>query len=66
MTSKILVINIFYSLSVGLMLRILLSILNLPNYFAVVSVGRKEDICKQMTATTETLLSHGETLRFMT
>ena len=40
MTSKRLAINIFYSLSVGLMLRILLSI-NLPNYFAVVSEVRK-------------------------
>lgn len=58
MTSKRLVINIFYPSSVGLMLRILLSILNLSNYFAVVSEVRKEDIYKQMTATTETLLSN--------
>lgn len=58
MTSKRLVINIFYPSSVGLMLRILLSILNLPNYFAVVSEVSKEDIYKQMTATTETLLSN--------
>lgn len=44
MTSKRLVINIFYPSSVGLMLRILLSILNLPSYFAVVSEVKKEDI----------------------
>lgn len=59
MTSKRLVINIFYPPSVGLMLRILLSILNLPSYFAVVSEVIKEDIYKQITATTETLLSNG-------
>lgn len=59
MTSKRLVINIFYPSSVGLMLRILLSILNLPSYFAVVSEVIKEDIYKQITATTETLLSNG-------